>query len=325
MTIQEKIQIVFILGVCVLPLFKGCNPGVPGYGNPTQMQMIPAGSSFLVGDPYLKKLGLDEKFIDEEWLNHSRLWMWDDSHTNLYRYENGRPVEVVFDPEFCNCSVKENRVSLKKTSTPPVEPLLSSPSPKIPIREKMRKSQERIVAYVEKYKQYVPQDTKIPPIVTLAQGFLESGGGESYLAREANNHFGVKCQSRSCWKGHCINASDDHHKDFFVKYKSVKDSYLAHEKIFESKPERYGSVFLTPDLNKKYTLKFSVYASDYKKSWRKKTVEWEGKPLKDGEIYTFTGLEWICIHLSSSGYATSQNYADKIFGICQIIQENFHL
>ena len=33
----------------------------------------------------------------------------------------------------------------------------------------------------------------IPASITLAQGILESGSGESDLAVESNNHFGIKC------------------------------------------------------------------------------------------------------------------------------------
>ena len=32
----------------------------------------------------------------------------------------------------------------------------------------------------------------IPASITLAQGLLESGNGNSVLARESNNHFGIK-------------------------------------------------------------------------------------------------------------------------------------
>jgi flagellum-specific peptidoglycan hydrolase FlgJ len=64
----------------------------------------------------------------------------------------------------------------------------------------------------------------IPASITLAQGLLESQAGNSPLAKEANNHFGIKCFSKRCKKGHCRNFSDDHHKDFFRTYPSAWES-----------------------------------------------------------------------------------------------------
>lgn len=76
------------------------------------------------------------------------------------------------------------------------------------------------VAEMEKY--------GIPASITLAQGLLESDAGQSRLAVNNNNHFGIKCFARNCKPGHCSNHSDDSHKDFFRKYKSVWESYRAH-------------------------------------------------------------------------------------------------
>lgn len=79
----------------------------------------------------------------------------------------------------------------------------------------------------------------VPACITLAQGILESRSGESKLAVENNNHFGIKCFSRRCKKGHCSNFTDDSHKDFFMKYKSVEQSYRAHSKFLQ-KPRYRG-------------------------------------------------------------------------------------
>ena len=49
--------------------------------------------------------------------------------------------------------------------------------------------------YIDQYK-YMAVDQmlkhRIPASITLAQGLLESAAGKSRLAREANNHFGIK-------------------------------------------------------------------------------------------------------------------------------------
>ena len=87
----------------------------------------------------------------------------------------------------------------------------------------------------------------IPASITLAQGLLESVAGTSRLATETNNHFGMKCFSRSCRKGHCRNFSDDHHKDFFRNYSHPKESFRAHSEFLHEN-SRYASLFrLQPD------------------------------------------------------------------------------
>ncbi len=77
----------------------------------------------------------------------------------------------------------------------------------------------------------------IPASVTLAQGLLESNAGGSLLARKANNHFGIKCFSKTCKRGHCMNASDDTHKDFFRMYPNAGDCYHAHSEFLQA--DRY--------------------------------------------------------------------------------------
>lgn len=80
----------------------------------------------------------------------------------------------------------------------------------------------------------------IPASITIAQGLLETRAGTSSLATKNNNHFGIKCFSRNCGKGHCSNFTDDTHKDFFRKFKSAWESYRAHSKLLRS--GRYASI-----------------------------------------------------------------------------------
>lgn len=102
----------------------------------------------------------------------------------------------------------------------------------------------RQLAYVRKYASLAREEMRahgIPASVTLAQGLLESDIGQSRLATENNNHFGIKCFSRTCAKGHCSNFSDDSHKDFFRIYGSVKESYRAHSQLLQK--DRYRRLF----------------------------------------------------------------------------------
>jgi flagellum-specific peptidoglycan hydrolase FlgJ len=68
----------------------------------------------------------------------------------------------------------------------------------------------------------------IPASITMAQAIIESRSGTSVLAVKNNNHFGIKCFSKTCPEGHCNNHTDDHHKDFFRNYKGANDSWRAH-------------------------------------------------------------------------------------------------
>src|SRR5690554_7942130 len=57
----------------------------------------------------------------------------------------------------------------------------------------------------------------VPASITLAQGILESGFGNSDLAVKANNHFGIKCHD---WKGESFLKDDDKRNECFRKYKN---------------------------------------------------------------------------------------------------------
>lgn len=98
--------------------------------------------------------------------------------------------------------------------------------------------------YVEKYVNIAKKEMKkygIPASITLAQGLLESNVGESNLAIKNRNHFGLKCFSKTCKRGHCSNFEDDTHKDFFIIFKSAEESYESHSKLLQK--DRYKPLF----------------------------------------------------------------------------------
>lgn len=68
----------------------------------------------------------------------------------------------------------------------------------------------------------------VPASIILAQAMLESRCGTSSLAVNANNFFGHKCFEKHCKKGHCLNYSDDTHKDFFRVYKNPSTGFSEH-------------------------------------------------------------------------------------------------
>jgi LysM repeat protein len=108
-------------------------------------------------------------------------------------------------------------------------------------------SAQRKSAVYERYiKQYAPlavehqKRYKIPASITLAQGLLESGAGQSELARQSNNHFGIKCHSD--WKGGRVYHDDDYKGECFRKYKSADQSYEDHSLFLTQRP-RYAELF----------------------------------------------------------------------------------
>ena len=96
---------------------------------------------------------------------------------------------------------------------------------------------QRIDAYVNAYKDLAVGEmlrTGVPAAVTLAQGILETAGGQSDLASLANNHFGIKCKSE--WMGETMLHNDDAKNECFRKYSCVKDSYADHSDFLRSRP-----------------------------------------------------------------------------------------
>ncbi len=105
---------------------------------------------------------------------------------------------------------------------------------------------------------------KVPACITLAQGMLESGNGNSALCRNANNHFGIKCHKE--WGGETYIMDDDSAGECFRKYDNVLDSYSDHS-LFLFSRSRYAPLFELSINDYKgwcYGLKKAGYATDLK-------------------------------------------------------------
>jgi uncharacterized FlgJ-related protein len=92
----------------------------------------------------------------------------------------------------------------------------------------------------------------IPASITMGQAILESGYGNGYLARVANNHFCIKCKGD--WTGRTITHNDDNPNDCFRAYDSAEDSFRDHAEFLNN-----GS---------RYDFLFGYDADDYK-NWAK--------------------------------------------------------
>ncbi|KXK46543.1 MAG: glucosaminidase domain-containing protein [Bacteroidetes bacterium] len=97
--------------------------------------------------------------------------------------------------------------------------------------------------YIAKYREDAIKDmvkTGVPACITLAQGILESESGNSKLAQEANNHFGIKCHKE--WEGKTFHQDDDARDECFRKYSTVLESYDDHSDFLKTR-SRYAFLF----------------------------------------------------------------------------------
>ena len=104
-------------------------------------------------------------------------------------------------------------------------------------------AQNKSELYIKKYKDIAISEMNsygIPASITLAQGILESGNGESRLAVDGNNHFGIKCHNN--WNGETIIEDDDEKGECFRKYSNVGDSFRDHS-LFLKERGRYEFLF----------------------------------------------------------------------------------
>jgi LysM repeat protein len=127
-------------------------------------------------------------------------------------------------------------------------------------------------AQVKSAKQYIDSFSRaamvemqtygVPASITLGQGILESASGNSKLAVECNNHFGIKC--RSTWTGGTCLADDDAKDECFRSYPSAMDSYRDHS-LFLKNSKRYASLFELPAtdyVNWAHGLRLAGYATN---------------------------------------------------------------
>jgi flagellum-specific peptidoglycan hydrolase FlgJ len=133
--------------------------------------------------------------------------------------------------------------------------------------------------YIEQFKDLAVVEmyrTGIPASITLAQGLHESHYGTSKLAKEANNHFGIKC--KSWWTGKTYYHKDD---DLNKKGQLIESCFRAYNSTVDSYVDR--SNFLSQ--SDRYQVLFSLDRFNY--------AEW-ARGLKN------------------CGYATDPDYAEKL-------------
>jgi len=146
--------------------------------------------------------------------------------------------------------------------------------------------------YIDQYKDIAISEMKrtgIPASITLAQGIIESNSGESNLALNFKNHFGIKCKSD--WKGETTYQDDDAKQECFRVYPNSSASYIDHSNFLKTRPN-YAPLFeLDPvdDSAWAYGLKKAGYAtaSDYPKKLLKVINDFELSQFNFPELAFF--------------------------------------
>lgn len=119
--------------------------------------------------------------------------------------------------------------------------------------------------YIELYVSTAQEEAKlygIPISITLAQGLLESNAGDSKLAKNDNNHFGIKCKSK-CVGCRCANYTDDSKYDMFRVFDSAWYSFREHSNLLMG--SRYKHLTNLPKTEYKnwaHGLEAAGYATD---------------------------------------------------------------
>lgn len=98
------------------------------------------------------------------------------------------------------------------------------------------------LSYIEEWKDVAVQnqaDYGIPASIIMAQALLESAAGQSELAVNARNHFGIKCSG--AWMGGVYYYDDETKGECFRQYADAAESFKDHA-LFLQKP-RYETCF----------------------------------------------------------------------------------
>jgi len=136
------------------------------------------------------------------------------------------------------------------------------------------------IAYINQYKTIAIKEMKrtgVPASITLAQAIVESNSGESNLAKNHNNHFGIKCKSD--WTGAKTYQDDDAKQECFRAYEAAELSFKDHSNFLKNRPNYVDLFLLDPvdDTAWAYGLKKAGYAtaSDYPKKLLKIIDDYE--------------------------------------------------
>ena len=177
--------------------------------------------------------------------------------------------------------------------------------------------------YIEKYNSLAIDEMNrvhIPASIKLAQGMFESNFGRSSLAKQGNNHFGIKCKGD--WKGEKVYFTDDKPNECFRKYGHVTESYRDHS-LFLIENLRYASLFSLPITDYEgwaRGLKKAGYATD--PSYHNKIIQ----VIEKYELYQYdiidapliVDAENICLELDEACVIRNANNDNDLLALLNI-------
>ena len=209
-----------------------------------------------------------ENFSYSYWRTSRNLWneqlLREKKITNSYILKELFIGTITFI--FISCGISRKVIVEKESSKKnKIESKIDSQT--ITKTEKNYTNKEKIELYINRYSSIARTEMKthgIPASITLAQGILESGMGYGRLAKEGNNHFGIKCHKD--WKGDRIYHDDDKKGECFRVYNDPASSYRDHS-LFLKTRSRYDFLFEIKTNNYKAWakgLKKAGYATDPK-------------------------------------------------------------
>lgn len=182
-------------------------------------------------------------------------------------------VIIILGAIVLSCGSKKKIVTKKKVERHKTEQVSI---PDEPVNEPVivdRKIETPVTTYVDATEAYIAnfnaiameemRKYKIPASITLAQGILESGSARGRLAKEANNHFGIKCHD---WTGDKIYHDDDRSHECFRKYALAEESFEDHSAFLTGRKRYEGLFKLDEDDYRAWAkgLRSAGYATDRK-------------------------------------------------------------
>lgn len=117
---------------------------------------------------------------------------------------------------------------------------------------------DRINQCVDKIESTITRNNYIPRNMIIAQSVLETGWGESDLAKDSNNLFGIKAFSNKVPHRHAKENTDVMYRVFLNKCDSVKEYYRllnTHEAYYKFRKYRTYTLLNNKSMNPKVAVK----------------------------------------------------------------------